>query len=548
MTTFTEMGLKPELLKAIEDLNFEFPTPIQEKIIPELLKTDNDITGIAQTGTGKTAAFGLPILQKIEDTKIIQALVLSPTRELAVQISKDFKSFSKYLNKISVVPVYGGTNIEMQIKDLKKGAHIVVGTPGRVLDLIKRKVLKVNNIKTLVLDEADEMLNMGFKEELSQILENIPPLRQTLLFSATMPDEISKIAENYMNSPVRISVSQENIAAKNVEHLFYLGNAKDKYLVLKRIADFNPNIYGIIFCRTRRETKEIAEKLIKDGYDADALHGDLSQAQRDTVMMKFRLQRLQMLVATDVAARGLDIDNLTHVINFSLPDELEVYIHRSGRTGRAGKSGKSISIIHSREKRRLDQISKIIGKKFKQYQIPTGEQICEKQLYHMIDKMEKVEIDEKQIEQYLPSIYKKLDWLSKEDLIKRFVSVEFNRFLDYYRNSEDLNIVYKETLKAKSNAIKGKKISFSRMFINVGKKDKLSPKDLISMINSFTKVRGIEIGKIDILRNFSFFEIDKNYENDIVNGFKNKEFSGMKLNVEVANPLPEKKNNKRKRK
>ncbi len=537
---FKEMGLSPEILEAIAEIGFESPTPIQKEIIPKLLETQSDITGIAQTGTGKTAAFGLPIIEKLDNSKRTQALILSPTRELAIQIAKDMDAYAKHTKSVNIVPVYGGTSIDTQIRAIKKGAQIIVGTPGRTLDLIKRKILKVGNIRTLVLDEADEMLNMGFKDELDGILESTPENRQTLLFSATMPKEIEAIAKNYMRSPERVSVSQKNVAAKNVEHCYYMVNARDKYLALKRIADINPKIYGIVFCRTRRETKEIADKLITDGYNADALHGDLSQAQRDTVMQRFRLRRLQILVATDVAARGIDVTDLTHIINFNLPDELEIYIHRSGRTGRAGKKGISISIIHSRETGRLRQISKIVGKKFEQKQVPGGKEICEKQLYSLIDKVEKIEVDESQIEEYLETINKKLEWLSKEDLVKRFVAMEFNRFIDYYKNAPDLNIMKKERVKGGRDTDRGNQTKFSRFFINVGKRDNLQPQNLIGIINENSKVRNIEIGKIDILKNFSFFETDSNFEKVILESFNKAEFNGIKLSVEVASPREKK--------
>ncbi len=557
---FNEMDLSPKILEAITEMGFVNPTPIQEKIIPKLLDTQSDIIGIAQTGTGKTAAFGLPIIQQLDDSKKTQALILSPTRELAIQISKDLEAYSKFM-KVNIVPVYGGASIDTQIRAIKKGAQVIVGTPGRTLDLIKRRMLKVDNIKTLVLDEADEMLNMGFKEELDGILETTPKERQTLLFSATMPSEIERIAKNYMRNIEKISVSRENIAAKNVEHIYYMVNARDKYLALKRIADINPKIYSIVFCRTRRETKEVADKLIQDGYNADALHGDLSQAQRDTVMSRFRLGRLQILVATDVAARGIDVDNLTHIINYNLPDELEIYIHRSGRTGRAGKKGISASIIHSRETGRIKRIAKIVGKNFTLKQVPGGKEICEKQLYSLIDKIQNIEVNESQIEDYLGTINEKLESLSKEDIIKKFVSLEFNRFLNYYKNAPDLNIKKKERGDRDDRRERGDRndrrdrgdknergdrnergnnrdsgLVFSRFFINIGKRDDLKPQNLIGLINENTRVRNIEIGKIDILKNFSFFETDSQYEKEVLEAFDGVEFNEIKLSVEVASP------------
>src|SRR6056297_1115478 len=441
MTLFNEMGLNPEIQLAIEEIGFEQPTPIQEKVVPFLMNDKQDLVALAQTGTGKTAAFGLPILQQIDTTKkASQALILRPTRELALQIANDLENYARHLTKINIAVVYGGADIKKQINQLERGAQIVVGTPGRTLDLIKRKKLKVNEIQWLVLDEADEMLSMGFKDDLDAILETSPAEKQTLLFSATMPKEIVSIANKYMNNPFEISVGKKNTGAENVEHHYYLIHAKDRYIALKRIADLNPNIYGIIFCRTRAETKDVADKLMQDGYNADALHGDLSQSQRDHVMARFRTKHLQMLVATDVAARGLDVNDLTHVINYNLPDDPEIYIHRSGRTGRAGKRGISVTLIHLREKGKLRQVEKSVNKKFIQQQVPSGKEICEKQLFNLIDRMEQVDVNETEIESFMPVIYKKLSWLDREDLIKRFVSVEFNRFLKYYENAPDINV------------------------------------------------------------------------------------------------------------
>jgi len=423
MITFKETGLNQDILKALDELGFENPTPIQEKTIPHLLSEEQDLIGFAQTGTGKTAAFGLPVIQKIDtDSKKTQAIILSPTRELCVQIAKDLDNYSKYTKGLSVAAVYGGASIDQQVRSLNKGAQIVVGTPGRTLDLIKRKKLKLSTVRFLILDEADEMLTMGFKDDLDAILEGTPDDKQTLLFSATMPKEIAAIAKKYMKDAIEISAGKKNIGAENVNHVYYMVNARDRYLALKRIADINPKIYGIVFCRTRRETKEVAEKLMADGYNADALHGDLSQAQRDYVMNRFRVKNLQLLVATDVAARGLDVTDLSHIINYNLPDDLEVYIHRSGRTGRAGKKGVCLTIIHSRETGKIKMIQKKVGKPFEHAPVPSGKEICGKQLYNLIDKIEKIEVDNSQIDQFLPEIYKKLEWLSREDLIKHFVS------------------------------------------------------------------------------------------------------------------------------
>lgn len=520
--TFNETNLGPEILRAIDELGFVNPTPIQEKTIPQILDSKNDLVALAQTGTGKTAAFGLPVLELTEvDEFKVQTLVLCPTRELGLQITKDLQNFSKYQPGIKVVAVYGGANIVGQIKDLKKGAHIVVGTPGRVIDLIKRKVLKIANIKWLILDEADEMLNMGFKDDLDTILAETPETRQTLLFSATMPKEIERIASNYMNEPDKITVGKKNAGAENVRHEFYMVHARDRYEALKRIADIHPNVYGIVFCRTRAETKDVADKLMQDGYNADALHGDLSQAQRDFVMNRFRQKHLQLLVATDVAARGLDVNELTHVINYNLPDDLEVYVHRSGRTGRAGKSGVSISIIHMKETGKIRDLERMTRKKFERKPVPGGKEICEKQLFNLVDKVERIEVDNSQIDQYLPDIYKKLEWLDREELIKHFVSVEFNRFLAYYKNARDLNVKQQKEKKETRRERGRSNVKFSRFHINVGSKQKINASHLIGMINEALPSSKIEIGKIDILRNFSFFDADEAYEKDIIEGFKN---------------------------
>ncbi len=543
MNNFEELNLNSELINAVSDLGFEKPTQIQELVIPVLLESEKDLIGLAQTGTGKTAAFGLPMIQKTNtSSNETQGLILSPTRELCIQISKDLQSYATNNKKLRVTAVYGGSSIETQITELKKGSHIVVGTPGRTLDLIKRKKLNVGKISTIVLDEADEMLSMGFKEDLNSILEKTPANKQTLLFSATMPDEIAKISKKFMKDPVEISAGTRNIGAKNVEHIYYEVHARDRYEALKRIADINPRIYGIIFCRTRRETKEIADKLIQDGYNADALHGDLSQAQRDSVMNKFRSKHLQLLVATDVAARGLDVEELTHVINYNLPDENEVYIHRSGRTGRAGKSGISLSILHMREKHKLRSVEKIVGRKFKKQLVPSGKEICAKQLYNLVDKVENVEIDESQISPFIDAIYKKLEWLSREDLIKKFVSIEFNRFLSYYKGAKDLNTAdksEKEPQRKKRDKKDKKKpagdIQFTRLFINVGSSTNLNPASLIGLINKYTRERNIEIGRIEIMKNFSFFEVDSSFEKKILNSFGNAEFHNIPLVIEVAN-------------
>jgi len=516
MGAFTDFGLKDNIIKAISELGFENPTPIQEKTIPAITTSATDVIALAQTGTGKTAGFGLPILQMIDTgQKSVQSLVLCPTRELCLQIAGDLMKFAKYIDGLTITAVYGGTSIIPQIKQLNAGAHIVVGTPGRVLDTINRGALKIDHIKWLVLDEADEMLNMGFKEDLDNILSTTPADKQTLLFSATMPDGVRDIAMNYMHDPTEIEVGKRNSGAENVRHEYYIVKAADRYLALKRIADINPNIYGIVFCRTRMECKDVADKLIQDGYNADALHGDLAQAQRDAVMNRFRNKSLQLLIATDVAARGLDVNDLTHVINYNLPDDPEVYIHRSGRTGRAGKSGISITIVHSRETRKIRDIEKLVGKPFELKKVPNGAEICEKRLYTLLDKIERVEVNEDEIAEYMPQAIKKLSWLDKDELIKRFVSVEFNRFIEYYKSARDLNIEPSSQAKER-NEKKSRKSrndeDFTRLHINLGTKRGLTVPRLIGLINDSTRDKSIDIGRIDLQRNFSFFEI----ENDAV--------------------------------
>ncbi len=550
MSKFKEMGLMPEIVNAVESMGFETPTPIQEKTIPAILSSDRDVLALAQTGTGKTAAFGLPIINQIDyDNKNVQALILCPTRELCMQISADFEKFSANLKQLKTLAVYGGASITNQIKDLKKGVQIVVGTPGRTLDLIKRKSLKINKITWLVLDEADEMLNMGFQEDLDEILSTSPGEKQVYLFSATMPKSVQNITGKYMTDPIELTVGKRNAGAENVRHHYYMVNARNRYDALKRIADMFPKIYAIIFCRTRMETKEVADKLIADGYNADALHGDLSQAQRDYVMNRFRMKSLQMLVATDVAARGLDVNDLTHVINYNLPDDLEAYVHRSGRTGRAGKSGISISIIHGREKRKIRDLQKITGKDFARQMVPNGRQICEKQLFNLVDRVENIEVNEEEISDFLPVVYKKLEWLDREQLIKHFVSVEFNRFLNYYKDAQDLNIQEakdgegKRKKRKKSDnkdTVRRSSGEFSRFFINIGTKDKLNVATLLGFINRKMKNFTFEIGKIDLMKSFSFFEIEKSLEKEALSLLNNTDFDGKNVIVELSKPAPEK--------
>lgn len=541
MITFDNFGLNDNILSAIKELGFENPTPIQEKTIPHLLNTTDDLVGLAQTGTGKTAAFGLPVLQQVNpNNKFTQCIILSPTRELCIQISKDMMNFAKYMPEVRVTAVYGGASIDNQIRDLKKGAHIIAGTPGRVLDLLKRRVLKIDQIKFLVLDEADEMLNMGFKEDMDSILETTPKEKQTLLFSATMPKEIRNIASNYMNNPVEISVGTKNSGAENVEHFYYLVQARNRYLALKRIADMNPNVYGIVFCRTRRETQEIADKLIQDGYNADSLHGDLSQAQRDHVMNRFRTKVLQILVATDVAARGIDINDLSHIINYNLPDEREIYIHRSGRTGRAGRKGISVSIIHTKEMHKIREIEKVLKRPITKKEVPGGSEICMRQLMGMIERVVKIETNDNQIEEFLPAINEKLADFSRDELVTRFVSVEFNRFLKYYKNAPDLNAKAKDRddrgdgdgRKSRSER-RSDGMKFTKFFLTLGAKDNLTKVKLMEIINNNDSLTGVEIGKIDILKNFTFFEMDSAKEAEILKAFHNRRYQGKRLTIEV---------------
>lgn len=536
MSNFTDFGLNDNIIKAISELGFESPTPIQEKTIPAITTSSTDLVALAQTGTGKTAGFGLPILQMIDTkAKSVQTLILCPTRELCLQITNDMARFAKYIDNLSIVAVYGGTSIFPQIKQLQAGAHIVVGTPGRVLDVIKRGALKINNIKWLVLDEADEMLNMGFQEDLDSILSTTPDTKQTLLFSATMPDGVREIAMNYMHDAEEISVGKKNSGAENVRHEYYMVKAADRYLALKRLADINPNIYGIVFCRTRSETKEVADKLIQDGYNADALHGDLSQAQRDSVMNKFRNKSLQLLIATDVAARGLDVNELTHVINYNLPDDPEVYIHRSGRTGRAGKSGVSMTIIHSREMRKIKELEKLVGKQFEAKKVPNGAEICEKRLYSVLDRLERVEVNEDDIAEYLPMALKKLSWLDKDELIKRFVSLEFNRFIEYYKSAQDLNVTPSQGREEReSKKQRRSSADYTRFHINIGTKRGMTVPRLLGMINDATHDKSIDIGRIDLQRNFSFFEIENSAVDKVKEAFATVKYDNELVELNIA--------------
>ena len=538
MKTFEELGVSPEIRRAIEEMGYENPMPVQEEVIPYLLGENNDVVALAQTGTGKTAAFGLPLLQQIDvKNRVPQSLILCPTRELCLQIAGDLNDYSKYIDGLKVLPVYGGSSIDSQIRSLKRGVHIIVATPGRLLDLMERKTVSLSTVHNIVMDEADEMPNMGFTDSINAILADVPKERNTLLFSATMSPEIARISKNYLQNAKEITIGRKNESTSNVKHVAYTVQAKDKYAALKRIVDYYPQIYGIIFCRTRKETQEIADKLMQEGYNADSLHGELSQAQRDAVMQKFRIRNLQLLVATDVAARGLDVDDLTHVINYGLPDDTESYTHRSGRTGRAGKTGTSIAIINLREKGKLREIERIIGKKFIAGEMPTGKQICEKQLIKVIDELEKVKVNEEEITDFMPEIYRKLEWLSKEDLIKRMVSHEFNRFLDYYRDREEIETPTdsreRNTHDSRERGSRKAAPGFTRLFINLGKMDSFFPSELISLLNSNTRGR-IELGRIDLMKNFSFFEVEEKEAQNVVKALNRANWNGRKVSVEVA--------------
>lgn len=525
--TFRELNLKDDILSAIEELGYEYPMPVQEKTIPFMLEKTTDLVALAQTGTGKTAAFGLPVLNLIDaNRKQVQALVLAPTRELCIQIANDLKGYSKNMRNMRIVPVYGGEDIRTQLRQLDTAPQIIVATPGRLIDLIERGKVELGAIDFLVLDEADEMLNMGFKEDIETILQRTPETRRTMLFSATMPKEIANIAKRYMKDYEEITVGTKNSGSENVEHIYYISQAKQRYMVLKRIVDLNPDIYGIVFCRTRQETKEVADKLMHDGYNADALHGDLSQAQRDTVMQKFRIRNIQLLVATDVAARGLDVSDLTHVINYNLPDDVEVYTHRSGRTGRANKKGVSVSIIHSKEKFKIKDIERMLKKPFELQQIPNGLEVCKKQLFYMIDRMQNVEVNEEQIEPYIPQIMKQLEELNKEEILKRFVSIEFNRFLDYYKDAEDLNYHEHERVRGErgdrpERGERGAKSGGNRIRLkmNIGEREGVDPRRFLGIINDVTGDKSISIGSIEVTNKFTFFDVFADQVDKVVNAF-----------------------------
>ena len=585
MIYFKEMALNKELQSALETHNFVSPTPIQEKVIPFILENKQDLIALAQTGTGKTAAFGLPLLQMLDtSSKSVQAFILCPTRELCLQITRDLTSFAANMSGVNIVAVYGGASISNQQRDLRRGANIVVGTAGRVNDFVKRGSLDVSNVKWLVLDEADEMLNMGFKEELDSILANTPKDKQTLLFSATMPREIQQISKKYLNEPQEISAGTKNVGIDTVSHHVYTVRARDKYLALKRVADMNPNIYGIVFCRTKNETQEIAEKLQFDGYSADSIHGDLSQGMRESVMAKFRNKHIQMLVATDVAARGIDIDDLTHVINYGLPDEDDVYIHRSGRTGRAGKTGICITIAHSKDGRKLQFVERRLGRPLEFKELPSGREICERQLFNLIDHVEQVEVNDEDIDPFMDVIFKKLAPLEREELIKRFVAVEFNQFLDYYKDAADINYRrgqddYDDNPRGRGGRDRGGRDrndsrrsdrgdsrrsdrgdsrhnssdrggersgsdrrggrkpeqGFTRYFMNIGTAQDLTVPKLIGILNDLKVAPRLNIGKIELKESFSFFEVESTYDEPLMSKFdRGVKFGRNNVRIEVA--------------
>lgn len=544
MNPFSTLGIRHDIVNAITDLGFENPTPIQEQSIPVLLSGSNDFVGLAQTGTGKTAAFGLPLLELLDfEENYPQALILCPTRELCLQITNDIKNYAKNMKNAHVVAVYGGANISDQLRQIKRGVQIVVATPGRMLDIINRKAIDFSQVQFVVLDEADEMLNMGFQEDIDNILSTTPEDKKTWLFSATMPTEVRRIAKKYMTDPFELTMGTKNTGNVNIEHEYYIVKARDKYAAFKRIVDFNPEIFGIVFCRTKIETQEIAESLMRDGYNADALHGDLSQQQRDKVMKRYRDRSLQLLIATDVAARGIDVNDVTHVINYSLPDELENYTHRSGRTGRAGKTGISIAIINSKELGKIRQIERVIGKQFTKAEIPSGFDVCEKQLFAMVHNVHNVEVNEEQIDQYIPRIMEEFKDLDKEQLIKRFASLEFNRFLEYYSKAADLNISADdrsyERGERSSRADRpsrpgGAHAGYTRLFMNLGSVDDFTRGDMLGFICNHTKISGKSVGKIDLKGVFTFFEVEDSELNKVIEGFKSVDFQGRSVRIELA--------------
>jgi ATP-dependent RNA helicase DeaD len=535
MKSFEDLGLSKGLVESVQLLGFETPTPIQEKAIPVLLKGNQDFVGLAQTGTGKTAAFGLPLLDQIDDkSRDTQALVLAPTRELGLQIASDLENFSEKFKSFNIVAVYGGASISEQIRKVKKGAQIVVATPGRLIDLIDRKAINLNTVKYVVLDEADEMLNMGFKEDLDKILSFTPDEKFTWLFSATMPREVRAIMKNYMSNPFELTVGEQNTGNVNIEHLYVMVQERDRYAALKRILDYTPEIFGLIFCRTRIDTQKVAEMLMKDGYNADSLHGDLTQQQRDRVMMKFRERSLQILVATDVAARGIDVEDITHVIHLNIPDEMEFYTHRSGRTARAGKKGISIAMVTKNEVGKVKQIERTLKASFKRMMVPTGPEVCQKQLLALMHKVHEVKVKEEEIGEFLPAVYEELKDLTKNELIKRFASIEFNRFLDYYRNAPDLNSDTRRSERSSEGGVDRYPTSGNRFFINLGKMDGLDVPNLLELIDDYCGVGKRYIGRIDLKGAYSFFEVENEKAADIVKGFEKVEYQGRQVRVEIT--------------
>lgn len=532
MNKFEQLGLNESLLLAIKDLGFENPSEVQEKAIPMLLENETDLVALAQTGTGKTAAFGFPLIQKIDaDDRTTQALILSPTRELCLQITNEIKLYSKYIKGLHTVAVYGGASITEQAKEVKRGAQIIVATPGRMQDMINRGLVNIKNINYCILDEADEMLNMGFYDDIVSILSDTPDEKKTWLFSATMPAEVARIAKKFMSNPNEITVGTKNSGSATVSHEFYVVNARDRYEALKRLADANPDIFSVVFCRTKRDTQAVAEKLIEDGYNAAALHGDLSQAQRDTVMKAFRGRQIQMLVATDVAARGIDVDNITHVVNYQLPDEIETYNHRSGRTGRAGKLGTSIVIITKSEVRKIHAIEKIIKQKFEEKSIPSGIEICEIQLLHLANKIKDTEVDH-EIDNYLPAINEVFQDLDKEELIKRMVSVEFNRFISYYKKKKDLT--GEARIDRNSGEISVEAGKAVRYFINIGSRDNFNWMDLKDFLRDTLELGRDDVFKVDVKEGFSFFNTDGEFVDRVMSTLNGYMLEGRRINVEIS--------------
>jgi ATP-dependent RNA helicase DeaD len=542
MSTFQDLGLGPELLQGISQLGFENPTAVQSLVIPVALDGDRDFIALAQTGTGKTAAFGLPLLQRIDPhAKGIQAVVLCPTRELCVQVASDLVNYSKFAHQYKVVAVYGGAGITQQISQIKAGAQIVVATPGRLVDLIERRAAKLDNVARIVLDEADEMLNMGFQESLEAILGAVTDRKSIWLFSATMPDEVRRMANNYMSSPEELRVGGKNETNQNIEHQYYICRSEDRYDALKRVVDANPGIYGLIFCRTKNDTKEVAEQMIRDGYNADALHGDLAQSDRDRVMNRFRERNLQLLIATDVAARGIDVSEISHVINYGMPDEIEVYTHRSGRTGRAGRTGVSISIITPKFEEKILQIARKTKANFQRLPIPNGVEVCEKQLFHIIQNIHVQEVIDHEIDPFLPRIFEELKDLSKEELIKRFASVEFNRFLSYYRNAPDINIHARSDRKKREGEASGPRSNYVRLFINIGDMDGVTKKEFLRLVTQEFKVPGTAVGTIDINRAYMHFDIDPEFVTPVRFGLEEFTINGRRVRVDEAAARKEKK-------